>query len=89
MASSALTTSRKDSQTIVIFLTDGKPECYDGSATDLEYFNKGLAAAQNIKCNKFYAVGVGLGNNVPEQWGSHGSLTPLGLLGKIADQCVR
>ena len=56
---------------IVIFLTDGKPTYYGspksgrGNQTSRSTLDAALTAAEGIKCDQFYGVGIGLEDNIP------------------------
>ena len=56
-------------QKIVIFLTDGEPTLYGdghggGNYTNVNTYNSAKEAASKINCDKFYAVGIGLPDNI-------------------------
>lgn len=64
-AATVLATKRNGSQTVVIFLTDGKPTFYGneiglGDETSVNTVNAAYTAAEGISCNQFYAVGINL-----------------------------
>lgn len=77
-AKDALAGAREKAKKIVIFLTDGQPTYYGGQwdpwygyiangrgdQTSLNTLNAAYASAKNIKCDQFYAVGVGLEKNI-------------------------
>lgn len=64
------TPTRPDPQKIVIFLTDGKPTYYGdgpsggGNYTDTATYNNALSSAAKVSCDKFYAIGIGLPDQV-------------------------
>ena len=95
-AANALGTCRKGSQKVVVFLTDGKPEFYEiaytmfgvpyptGRTDQITPFYDGLRAAEGIRCDQFYAVGVNLNPSSTEDYGGdYGELTPHGVLEEI------
>lgn len=77
---SSSTLERPNPEKIVIFLTDGKPTYYGsttdkkhnekqegggGNYTNLKTYNKAIESAGKVNCTKFYAIGIGLENDVP------------------------
>lgn len=78
------TSTRPDPQKIVIFLTDGQPTYYGdrpsggGQYTYTETYNHALLSAAKVSCDKFYAIGIGLPDEVyihPSYWWEKGSKT--------------
>lgn len=74
------TLERPNPEKIVIFLTDGQPTYYGsktdrrgneyqegggGNYTNLETYNKAIESARKVNCTKFYAIGIGLEEDVP------------------------
>lgn len=55
--------SRENAKKIVIFLTDGKPTYY-GNDTSKKTLEAAVTSAGKIKCERFYAVGIGLPSSV-------------------------
>lgn len=70
ISTSSSTQARPNPQKIVIFLTDGEPTYYGdgpsggGSYTDTTTYNNALSSAAKVSCDKFYAIGIGLPDNV-------------------------
>lgn len=70
ISTSSSTQARPNPQKIVIFLTDGEPTYYGdgpsggGSYTDTATYNNALSSAAKVSCDKFYAIGIGLPDNV-------------------------
>ena len=75
VANSCLSSARTQATKIVIFLTDGQPTFYGtnrtkvkgdyypygrGNATSERCVERALTSASNIRCDKFYGVGIGL-----------------------------
>ena len=62
--------SRENAKKIVIFLTDGKPTYYGtnksgyGNDTSKKTLEAAVTSAGKIKCERFYAVGIGLPSSV-------------------------
>lgn len=62
--------SRENAKKIVIFLTDGKPTYYGtkpygyGDETSKKTLEAAVTSAGKIKCERFYAVGIGLPSSV-------------------------
>ena len=79
-AERAVSSAREDATSIVIFLTDGEPTFYlrshnqisnsgtatrgGGNYTTRNDYNGAIIGAKALTCNRFYAIGIGLGNNV-------------------------
>ena len=69
-AGNVIKTAREGSVKIVIFLTDGEPTFHGenkeggGSYTSKADYDGAIAGAQTITCNRFYAVGMGLPDEV-------------------------
>lgn len=79
-AQTAVSSAREDATSIVIFLTDGEPTFYlrsynqisnsgtatrgGGSYTTRNDYNGAIMGAKALTCSRFYAIGMGLGNNV-------------------------
>ena len=79
-AQTAVSSAREDATSIVIFLTDGEPTFYlrshnqisnngtatrgGGNYTTRNDYNGALIGASALTCSRFYAIGMGLGNNV-------------------------
>ncbi len=71
MANEQIPGARADAKTIIIFLTDGCPTYYqvgnsvygNGSNLSTAIENGTYNAAANVKCDYFYAIGMGLGYN--------------------------
>lgn len=67
----AIDDARPDAKKVVIFLTDGQPTYYGtiasglGDATSTNTLTAALNSAATITCTDFYAVGIGLPNEVP------------------------
>jgi len=72
-AQEQLATTREGSKSIVIFLTDGEPTYYvdntvprgysgNGGSFDNTAYNHARAAAANLTCDSFYAIGVDFGS---------------------------
>lgn len=83
-AEEVLSSCRTDSQKIVIFLTDGEPITYDTVPPTREGpYEKGLAEAAKIYCNKFYTIGVDLEGT--HDYGKYKSKTPIQVLTEVKD----
>ena len=75
-AGQVLYTARQNSTKIVIFLTDGQPTFHDVNTsgghtkTNKEDYEGALEGAGTITCDRFYAVGMGLPDEVyrPNLW---------------------
>lgn len=75
-AGQVLHTARQNSTKIVIFLTDGQPTFHGVNTsgghteTDKEDYEGALKGAGTITCDRFYAVGMGLPDEVykPNRW---------------------
>ncbi len=69
-AGEAIGSARTDAIKIVLFLTDGEPTYHGtgssggGSYTNDEDYDGALDGAKKIICDRFYAIGMGLPNNV-------------------------
>lgn len=85
-AGNAIGTARQDATKIVVFLTDGQPTYHGdndrggGDHTTTADYNGALKGAAKITCDRFYAVGMGLGNNV------YNGMSGLQLLKNVADE---
>lgn len=84
ISTSSSTQARPNPQKIVIFLTDGKPTYYGdrpsggGKYTYTATYKNALLSAAKVSCDKFYAIGIGLPDEVyiyPSYWGEEGSTT--------------
>lgn len=101
-ASNALADARKDATKVVIFLTDGEPTmCQDYTGrwwedscgsdhTESCDYHGALDGAAKIKCDRFFAVGIGLSTDSvyteDTDWGQDLDLTGEELLEKVAEK---
>ncbi|MBS6679395.1 MAG: VWA domain-containing protein [Clostridiales bacterium] len=75
-AGNVIKSGRTNATKIVIFLTDGQPTYYvngwgsnesgGGNYTTLDDYNGALEGAETITCDQFYAIGMGLPDDVGE-----------------------
>ena len=78
----AIDSARAEAKKVVIFLTDGKPTYYGtkpsgfGNATSTKTLTTALDSAATITCTDFYAVGIGLPDEVDVYKDDNGKKDP-------------
>lgn len=90
-AGNAINSARDGAVKIVIFLTDGEPTYHGvsdkggGNETSKEDYEGALTGAGTITCDRFYAVGMGLPDQVYRPEEAENSLSGLDVLTNVAN----